>query len=63
MSYKYLDYEREKELIHVLCGDYDLKSTLEFIDDMCNNAYNNGSIDGYNDGYDKGYDIGRDVLY
>lgn len=32
MSYKYLDYEREKELIHVLCGDYNLKSTLEFID-------------------------------
>lgn len=55
MSYKYLDYEREKELINVLCGDYDLKATLDFIDDMCNDAYDKG--------YERGYDIGRDVLY
>lgn len=48
MSYKYLDYEREKELIHVLCGDYDLGRDEGWID--CYDTYKE-EIEGFDYGW------------
>lgn len=62
MSYKYLDYERDKELINVLCGDYDLKATLEFIDDMCNDAYAYGFAVGKDDGWCECYETYQETI-
>lgn len=55
MNYKRLTKQQEKELINVLCGDYDLKATLKYVDDLLDDSYDKG--------YELGYDIGRDVLY
>lgn len=47
MNYKYLTKQQEQKLINVLCGDYDLKATLKYIDDLMEDIYDTGYIDGY----------------
>lgn len=55
MNYKYLTDHQKQKIINVLCGYYNLKNTLQYIDDILQEAYDKG--------YERGYDIGRDVLY